>query len=186
MTALRTQQIIACESGVADVVDPMAGSYFLIYVQKELENKTRQYLKNIDEMGGAVLALEKGYQIKEIEKSAYNYQKSIESGEKPVVGVNIFTEAESEKIEILKVSPESEIKQIRRLKAFKAKRDNNKLEKALKILEEMASLPESELRKNDSGLMPYIINCVRENATVGEISDALRKVWGSYKSEYFK
>jgi len=170
--ALRTQQIIAYESGVADTVDPLAGSYVIESLTNEIERRAKEYIKKIDEMGGMVKAIESGYVQREIHESSYRYQQSIESKEAIIVGVNEFVDEELKMENILKVDPEIEEKQKARLKKLKERRDNEKVKKALQNIKKAAS--------SDENLMPYIIEAVKVYATVGEISDALREVFGEY------
>lgn len=172
-TALRTQQIIAYESGVTDTVDPLAGSYFVEYLTDEIERRVWEYIETIEAMGGAIRAIESGYIQNEISKSAYEYQMKIETGEKIIVGVNEFKSDEGQRIEIFKLNEEAIKKQIERLKKLRMERDNDKVKLSLKRLKEGALLGEN--------LMPLIIECVEAYATIGEISDALREIWGEYK-----
>lgn len=172
-TALRTQQIIAYESGVTDTVDPLAGSYFVEYLTDEIERRVWEYIDRIEAMGGAIKAIESGYIQSEISKSAYEYQMKIETGEKIIVGVNEFKSDEGQRIEIFKLNEEAIKKQIERLKKLRMERDNDKVKLSLKRLKEGALLGEN--------LMPLIIECVEAYATIGEISDALREIWGEYK-----
>jgi methylmalonyl-CoA mutase N-terminal domain/subunit len=171
--ALRTQQIIAFESGVTDTVDPLGGSYTIEKLTGEIEHGAEQYLNKIDAMGGVLRAIETGYVQREIQQAAYEYQKEVESGEQTVVGVNRYTVDEATSIPILRVDPKIERSQIERLKKLRARRDNARAQEALKEVE--ATAP------SDRNLMPAILNAVRANATVGEISDALRRVFGEYQ-----
>lgn len=172
-TALRTQQIIAYESGVTDTVDPLAGSYFVERLTDEIEKRVWEYIERIEAMGGAIKAIESGYIQNEISKSAYEHQMQIETKEKIIVGVNEFKSDEKQKIEIFKLNEGAIRKQIERLKKLRAERDNDKVKSSLKRLKESALLGEN--------LMPLIIECVEAYATIGEISDALREVWGEYR-----
>jgi methylmalonyl-CoA mutase N-terminal domain/subunit len=172
-TALRTQQIIAYESGVADTVDPLAGSYFVEYLTDEIEKKVWEYIDKIESMGGAIRAIESGFIQNEISKSAYEYQMKIEKKEKIIVGVNEFKTDEKQKIEIFKLNEEAIKKQIERLKKLKKERDNDRVKGSLKRLRDCAISGEN--------LMPAIIECVESYATLGEISDTLREIWGEYK-----
>jgi methylmalonyl-CoA mutase N-terminal domain/subunit len=171
--ALRTQQLIAHETGVTDTVDPLAGSYYLERLTNEIYDRVREYLDTIDELGGAAAAIEKGYIQKEIQDSAYRYQKEIEKNERVVVGVNQFQMEEEPPKDLLRVDPAVRISQIERLKKLKSERDN---EKVTAILEELRSAAEG-----DAGLMPVILEAVRAYATLGEICDALREVFGEYQ-----
>lgn len=171
--ALRTQQIIAHESGVTDTVDPLAGSYFVEYLTDEIEKRVWEYIDIIESMGGAVKAIELGYIQNEISRSAYEYQMKIESKEKIIVGVNEFKSDEKQKVEIFRLNEEAIQRQIEKLKKLKVERDNDKVNASLKRLKESALLGEN--------LMPSILECVEVYATLGEISDVLREVWGEYR-----
>ena len=171
--ALRTQQIIAYESGVTNVVDPLAGSYFVEALTDEMERRAMQYIERIDEMGGIVAAIEKGYPQSEIAKSAYEFQKDVESGERVIVGINKFVEPEEKPIPTLKISEEVERAQIERLKDFKKRRNNTKVKDALAAVRRAA--------EGDDNLMYPIIEAVRVGATLGEISDVFREVFGVYR-----
>ncbi len=173
MTALRTQQIIAYESGVTDTIDPLAGSYYVEYLTDEIEKRVWEYIEKIEAMGGAIKAIEAGFIQNEIAKSAYEYQMKIERKEKIIVGVNEFKTDEKQKIEIFKLNEEAIKKQLERLKKLREERDNDKVKSTLKRLRESALLGEN--------LMPPIIECVEAYATLGEISDTLREIWGEYK-----
>ncbi len=171
--ALRTQQIIGYESGVADFIDPMAGSYVVESLTNEIEQGAMEYIRKIDEMGGVMKAIELGYIQKEIADSAYAYQKAIENKEYIVVGVNEFVKPEEPPKKILKVDMEKELYQKEKLRKVKESRDNSKVAEKLKVLKEVA--------KTDQNIMPAIIDAVKALATLGEISDALREVFGEYK-----
>lgn len=172
--ALRTQQIVAYESGVADTVDPLAGSYYVEKLTDEIEAKAMEYIKKIDEMGGAVKAIEQGYIQKEIAESSYNYQKTVESGEQVVVGVNKFTVKEEGKKERMVIDNSVAEKQLKKIQAVKAKRDSAKADAALAALKAAAA--------TDENLMPYIVDCARDYCTEGEICNVLRDVFGEYKA----
>jgi len=172
--ALRTQQIIAYESGVADTIDPLAGSYYIEYLTDRIEEEAMKYIGKIDSMGGAVAAIEKGYVQREIVESAYRYQKEIESKEKVVVGVNQFTTEEKTPIPILRVDPAVEKRQIERLNRTKRKRNNAKVNSTL-----------DELRRAAEGaqnLMPVILEAVKAYASLGEICGVLKEVFGEYRA----
>jgi methylmalonyl-CoA mutase N-terminal domain/subunit len=171
--ALRTQQVIAYESGVADVVDPLAGSYYLEWLTTEIEKRAQDYLDRIDAMGGTLRALETGFFHKEIQESAYRYQQEVESKQRIVVGVNEFTLEEPQRVETLKVDPAIRKVQMERLRALREQRDNLRVEALLARLRDVAA--------TDENLMPYIIDCVEGLCTLGEISDALRQVFGTYR-----
>ena len=171
--ALRTQQIIAYESGVGDTVDPLAGSYAIEAMTNEIEERAKEYIDKIDALGGMVKAIESGYVQREINESAYRYQLAVESGERIIVGVNKFQIEEDFPIDnILKVDPEDEERQKARLRKLKEERDNEKVKRALERVRKAA--------EGDENLMPPIIDAVRVYATVGEISDVLREVFGEY------
>lgn len=172
--ALRTQQIIAYESGVADTIDPLAGSYFVEKLTAEIENKAKEYIDKIDSMGGTISAIESGYIQSEISESSYRQQKMVEENSLVIVGVNKF-ESDDYYIpeNILKVDPELEEKQKRRLKDLRKRRDEKKVRMSIERLKEVA--------KTSENIMYPIIDAVRNYATVGEISDALREVFGEYR-----
>lgn len=171
--ALRTQQIIAYESGVTENIDPISGSYYVENLTKGLIKDTQVIISDIDEMGGAVEALHEGYQEKTISKSAYVFQNSVENGKSVIVGVNKFNDSEKENFEPPKINEESTKNQLSRLEFYKKKRENNTLFESLELLKKNAK----EERKN---LMPFIINAIENKATLGEISDAMRDVFGVY------
>ncbi|KYC47180.1 MAG: methylmalonyl-CoA mutase [Candidatus Methanofastidiosum methylothiophilum] len=172
--ALRTQQVLAYESGIADTVDPFAGSYYLEYLTNKIEEEVNKYFEKIDSLGGMVRAIEGGFVQKEIQESAYRYQKAIEKGEAIVVGLNKFTMEEKITQELLKVNSEVEKIQIEKLKKLRSKRNNDKVKDLLEQIEDTA--------RTNKNLMPLILEAVKEYATIGEISDSLRKVFGEYKS----
>jgi len=173
LLALRTQQLIAYESGVADTIDPMGGSYLVESLTAELEKRASEYLSKIDDLGGAVAAIERGYQQREIQNSAYLYQREIETSERIIVGVNQFTSGGEPPTDILKVNPELEEKQKRAVAKVRAERDSAKATKALDQVEAAA--------RDGSNVMPAIVDGVRSWCTLGEIADAMRKVFGEYK-----
>ena len=172
-TALRTQQIIAHESGVADTIDPFAGSYILEQLTDEICEKTKEYISRIDDMGGALEAIENGYMQGEIQDSAYQYQKAVEKKEQIVVGVNEFEVEETLDLESLTVDPSIEISQKEKLASLREHRDNEKVSEMLKRVEEAANGTEN--------LMPIFVEAVESYATLGEICGVLRKVWGEYQ-----
>jgi methylmalonyl-CoA mutase N-terminal domain/subunit len=174
--ALRTQQIIAFESGVADTVDPLAGSYFLESLTLEIEKKVKVYMDTIDSMGGAVKAIEEGYIQNEIAQASYHYQKEIEDKTRTWVGVNRFETQENPRIEPFHISDEIRQTQIQKLKRFKENRENSAVQTALQHLKLMAL--------SNENLIPYILNCIESRATLGEISDVFREVFGEYKSSF--
>jgi methylmalonyl-CoA mutase N-terminal domain/subunit len=175
--ALRTQQIIAHESGVADSVDPLAGSYLIEYLTDEIEKGAEEYLAQIDNMGGALKSIEKGFMQNEIQNAAYVAQQQIERGEQVIVGVNQFRVQEELTLERLKVDPAIEIGQRARLKELRESRDQRIVEELLGKLKSAASGSEN--------LMPLFIECVENNITLGEICNALRVIWGEYVAEGF-
>ncbi len=175
--ALRTQQIIGYESGVADTVDPLAGSYMVEYLTDEIEKKAVEYLQKIDEMGGALKAIENGFIQGEIQNAAFTAQRRLENHEDIVVGVNKFTVDEKIELESLKIDPRIEAEQKERLAALRAGRDKVLVEALLERLENAA--------QGDENLMPIIIDCVENKLTLGEICNRLRKVWGEYRAPNF-
>ena len=180
--ALRTQQIIAYESGVTQTVDPLGGSYFLERVTLDMEKGTFDYFGKLDAMGGMVKAIERGYPQKEIAEAAYQYQRAAEAKEKIIVGVNEFT-IEEEPPHILYIGETVAQQQSAKLKTLRARRSNDEVRRRLEALKKAASHePKAESNGNISSVntMPYIIDAVRAYATVGEICDALRVVYGSY------
>jgi methylmalonyl-CoA mutase N-terminal domain/subunit len=175
--ALRTQQIIAYESGVADTIDPLAGSYMVEYLTDEIEKRAVEYLQKIDEMGGALKAIENGFIQGEIQNAAFAAQRRLENNEDIVVGVNKFMVDEKIELESLKLDPKIESEQRERLAALRAGRDNVLAEALLERLEKAA--------QGNDNLMPIIIECVENKLTLGEICGRLRKVWGEYRAPTF-
>ncbi|AIF69621.1 methylmalonyl-CoA mutase [Palaeococcus pacificus DY20341] len=173
--ALRTQQIIAYESGVVDTIDPLGGSYYIEWLTDHIEEEAMKYIEKIEAMGGMMRAIERGYIQKEIADSAYKYQREVEEKKRIIVGVNEFVVEEELDVEILKVDPSIREKQIERLKKLKASRDNKKVQEALDALRKAAE-------KEDVNLMPYIIEAHKHLATLGEVTDVLREVWGEYRA----
>jgi methylmalonyl-CoA mutase N-terminal domain/subunit len=172
-TALRTQQLIAHEIGVTDTVDPLAGSYYLEELTREIYERAEAYIQKIDEMGGAAAAIEKGYIQREIQDSAYHYQREIENGERVVVGLNRFQVEEERPTNLLRVDPAVRTSQMEKLKKLRSEREDGQVEKSL-----------AELRKTAEGaanLMPPILEAVKAYATLGEICDVLREVFGEYQ-----
>ncbi len=168
--ALRTQQILAYESGVADVVDPLAGSYYVEYLTNAIEEKAWDYIRQIDALGGSVHAIERGFLQAEIEKAAYEYQRTLEEERTIVVGVNRFIQEQEERPALLRVDPEVGRRQAAKLATLRQRRDDERVQQVLKALERGAASTEN--------LMPLIINAVEAYATLGEISDAMRHVFG--------
>ena len=170
--SLRTQQILAHESGVADTVDPLAGSYYVESLTDRLEEEAWEYLKRIDDMGGAIAAIEQGFQQREINDVAYQHQCDIESGKRTVVGVNRFQTDEPPLEGILRINPEQAQRQVERLARVKAERDNAVTEASLRRLEEVA--------RGNENTMSVLLECVEAYATLGEICDVLRGVFGEH------
>ncbi len=174
--ALRTQQIIAYESGVADTVDPLAGSYFVEHLTNEIERRAQAYIAKIDALGGALRAIEQGYIQREIQEAAYRAQQAIERGEQIVVGVNRFVTEGEPPIEILRVDERVQAEQIRRLQQVRARRDSARVAELLAQLESAARRPDAEL-------MPLFVICVEHYVTLGEICGVLRQVFGEYQPD---
>lgn len=172
--ALRTQQIVAYESGLADTVDPLAGSYYVEALTNRIEAECWDYIKKIDELGGAVVAIEQGYIQKEIQDSAYRWQMEIESGERIIVGVNKFHVEEEPPKNLLKIDNTPGELQKKKLLELRAKRDNAAVEKALADLETACG-------DEQGNLMPFILTAVKSYATLGEICGVMRKVFGEYQ-----
>jgi methylmalonyl-CoA mutase N-terminal domain/subunit len=173
MVALRTQQIIAYESGVADTVDPLGGSYYIEHLTNEIEKGINKYLSSINAKGGVLESIRKGYIQREISESAYEYQKAVDAGEQVVVGVNKYSIKEKPVIKLLEIEEGLERKQIEKLKKLRQKRDNRKVAEALKNIKRVA--------KSDENIMPVLIEAVKTYATIGEISDVFREVFGEYR-----
>jgi methylmalonyl-CoA mutase N-terminal domain/subunit len=171
--ALRTQQLIAHESGVADVVDPLAGSYYIEFLTDQLEEKAREYIEQIDGMGGAVTAIEQGFQQREIQDASYRYQRAIEQKQQVIVGVNEFVSDFARITNMLKFSPEVDRRQQERLAQVKEQRDGAKVAQALERLEQVA--------RGEGNTIPALIDCVEAYATVGEMTDTFRKVFGTQR-----
>jgi methylmalonyl-CoA mutase N-terminal domain/subunit len=170
--ALRTQQVIGYESGVADTADALGGSYAIEALTNEIERLASDYIRKIDDLGGMLAAIESGYVQREIEHAAYEYQRAVEAGTQTVVGVNRFTVEEEAEVPMLRINPELEREQIERVKAVRAQRDEQAASAALDLVEQAA--------RTDENLMPHIIRAVESDATLGEISDRLRAVFGEY------
>ena len=171
--ALRTQQIVAYESGATNTIDPLAGSYYVEEMTDRIENEANDYIKKIDSLGGMITAIENGFVQGEIQKAAYKYEKEIESGERIIVGVNKFKINEEQKPELLKLDPKIQEEQIRFLNKIKNERNNVDIKDKLEKLENSA--------REDINLMPLILDAVKSYASVGEICNSLRKVFGEYK-----
>ena len=172
--ALRTQQIIAYESGVVDSVDPLAGSYYVEYLTNQIEDRAASYIEQIDAMGGAVAAIEKGFMQREIVESAYRFQKEVEAKKRIVVGMNEFVTEKEVPMKILQIDPEIEKKLVERLKQVKMQRNQVKVGEVLNKLRRAAE-------QEGVNLMPFILQAVKEYTTLGEICDTLREVFGEYK-----
>ncbi|HEV3253154.1 MAG TPA: methylmalonyl-CoA mutase family protein [Candidatus Acidoferrales bacterium] len=177
LLALRTQQIIAFESGVTNTVDPVAGSYAIEQLTNEIEAGALDYIRRIDAMGGMLRAIETGYIQQEIQKAAYDYQRAVERGEQVVVGVNRFISDQEKPIPTLSLDPEIERAQVARLNGLRARRDSAKVHAVLGEVEQRAA--------HGANLMPAILAAVESHATVGEISDALRRAFGEYQESVF-
>ena len=173
--ALRTQQILAHESGVADTVDPLAGSYYVEHLTNEIERRAQAYLDRIEALGGALRAIERGFIQQEIQETAYQYQKAVESGEQVIVGVNEYVVPEERRPRLLKVDPAVGERQRARLAALRARRDGEAVSQCLAALEEAA--------RGTENLMPHFLRCVEAYATLGEICGVLRRVFGEYRPE---
>jgi methylmalonyl-CoA mutase N-terminal domain/subunit len=172
-TALRTQQIIAYESGVPQTIDPLAGSYYVESLTNEIEARAQSYLDKIDAMGGMLKAIERGYVQQEIQNAAYEFQRQVDHQMAVVVGVNRFTIEEEKPVPLQRIDPELEAKQVERVRALRARRDKRAWESALQHVEEAA--------RSNANLMPHILAAVEAYATVGEISDTMRRVFGEYR-----
>ena len=173
LLALRTQQVIANESDVTDTIDPLGGSYYIETLTSEIEKKALEYLGKIDDLGGAVAAIERGYMQREIQNAAFIYQREIETKRRIIVGVNEFTTGDAPPGDILKVNPAIEQKQRTRVEQIRAERNQEVASKAIARVEQVA--------RDGANLMPPIIDAVRAYATLGEIADAMRRVFGEYK-----
>jgi methylmalonyl-CoA mutase N-terminal domain/subunit len=173
--ALRTQQIIAHETGVANTVDPLGGSYFVEALTDRLEEEAWAYIRRIDEMGGMLAAIERGYPMREIAEASYRYQQQLERREKIVVGVNAFADAEPTPIPLHKVDPEVERRQVERLRRVRATRDAGAVHRALEDLRRAA--------EEGGNTMPPLVEAVRARASLGEICDVFRRVYGEYREQ---
>ncbi len=171
--ALRTQQVIAYESGVVETADPLGGSYAIEHLTDEIEAGAVEYLKKIEAMGGMLRAIEVGYVQREIQEAAYRYQKAVEAQEQVVVGVNRFQLEEEPPVNLLRIDPALEAAQVERVRALRERRDTRVVTAALAKLKQAATI--------DENLLPRILECVEAYATVGEISNALREIWGEYR-----
>ena len=165
------------ESGVADTADPLAGSYYIEHLTNEIEKQALNYINKIDEMGGALRAIEAGWMQTEIQNAAYEYQIAVEREEQVIVGLNQFTSGEEISIEIMKIDESIGEGQAAKLAALRARRNNELVEQCLAAIGQAAT--------GDENLMPYILNAVEAYATTGEICNALRAVWGEYRPNVF-
>jgi methylmalonyl-CoA mutase, N-terminal domain len=170
--ALRTQQVIGYESGAADTIDPLAGSYYVEKMTDELEKAALSLMGEVEKHGGAVNAIQEGWVQRQIHESAYRYQKEVEKGEKVVVGVNKFQTEEKTKVDILSVDPAIEEAQVQKLKSFKERRDQQKVKAHLDLIKEKA--------QTDMNLLTLYIDAVKDGVTIGEISNKMRELWGEY------
>ena len=174
--SLRTQQILAFESGVSDVVDPLGGSYYIESLTNELEAKALEYIKRIDDLGGSVEAIEQGFQAREIGDAAYKHGQEVDSGDRTIVGVNRFTIEEPPIEGLMRVNEEAARLQIERLEKLRSERDNDKVRIALERLEQVA--------KTEENTVPAILECVESYCTLGEISQVFRGVFGEQDGSF--
>ena len=173
--ALRTQQIVAYESGVTNTIDPLAGSYYVESLTNQIEKEAEEYINRVDSMGGMISAIETGYIQSEIQKSAYRFQQEIERGERIIIGVNKFQEKDEQKNELLKIDEKVQRDQIAFLKKIRAERNNDDVKLKLSALKKAA--------EGNENLIPFILEAVRTYASIGEISNTLRDVFGEYKEQ---
>ena len=176
LIALRTQQIVAHESGVAETIDPLAGSFYIESLTNRIEQEATKYIEEIDELGGAVAAIEIGYMQREIQNSAYQHQMAVEKNERTIVGINDYVVEEQSEPEILRVDPSVEKDQISRLAAVKKRRDDQRVQQTLAHVATAA--------KGSDNLLPFIIDAVKAYATLGEICDTMRAVFGEYQEKF--
>lgn len=170
--ALRTQQLIAHESGIADTIDPLAGSYAVESLTDKIEQEVTKYIEKIDAKGGMIKCIEDGYINQEIEEASYKYQLEVETKERIIVGVNEYTTNQDDPVDILKINPQIEMIQKKKLDHLRNSRDNKKVSQGLSKLENAARTGEN--------LMPYIVQSVRDYATIGEMTNALQKIYTRY------
>jgi methylmalonyl-CoA mutase N-terminal domain/subunit len=171
--ALRTQQIVAYESGAPNTIDPLAGSYFIESLTDEIEKHANGYLEKIDALGGMLKAIERGFVQQEIQNAAYEYQRAVESGDATVVGVNRFAQDTENAVPLQHIDESLELKQVERVRALRSRRDHGPWKEAVDAIRNSA--------RSDENLMPKILAAVESYATVGEISDAMRNVFGEYQ-----
>jgi methylmalonyl-CoA mutase N-terminal domain/subunit len=174
--ALRTQQVLGYETSVAEIVDPLGGSYYVESLTDELERVATQIIEKVDAMGGAVRAIEAGYYQDEIHEAAFRIQRGVETGERIVVGVNRFVDANVKLVELQRISAEETARQMERLRDLRASRDQGTVDEALSRVEETA--------RGTGNLLPPMREALRLRATLGEVSDALRRVFGEYRPTY--
>ena len=172
-TALRTQQIIAYESGITNTIDPLAGSYYVEAMTDKIEAKAEEYINKIDALGGMISAIEKGFVQHEIQSASYEFEKQLEAGEKTIVGVNKYKSEDDEKLELLKIDMKIQEDQVKFLSKIRTERNNDEASMKIAVLEKAAS--------GEDNLIPFILEAVKAYCSIGEISDALRKVYGEYK-----
>ncbi len=170
--ALRTQQVIAAETGAASTIDPLGGSYYVEALTDRMEEAAYGYFAKIDELGGMVEAIKQNYPQREIADASFRYQQEVDSGQRIVVGVNGYTEGDGEPLEILRIDPALERKQIGRVEAVRARRSGEEVETALAALRDAAA--------GDANLMEPLLNCARVHASEGEIVESLQRVFGTY------
>ena len=174
--ALRTQQIIAFESGVPSTIDPLAGSYFIEWLTDRIEQEAVAYLQHIDGIGGTLAAIEARYQQDEIQEAAYKWQVEVDRGDRVIVGVNRFEDSQAQHADIMHIDPDLQSRQVERLRALRKERDADRVRSALEALRNAA--------RTDTNLMPLIVTCVEGLCSLGEISDALRDVFGQYDARH--
>jgi Methylmalonyl-CoA mutase, N-terminal domain/subunit len=172
---LRTQQILASEAGGTDTVDPLGGSYFIEALTEELERRAWELIERIDDLGGAVAAVEQGFVQDEIEQAAFRYQQEVEAGERVIVGVNRFHEKEEEPIELHRLDPEAERRQLERTARVRAERNADSAQAALERVREAA--------RGTENMLPLLREALRARCTIGEICNVLREEWGMYDSQ---
>jgi methylmalonyl-CoA mutase N-terminal domain/subunit len=172
--ALRTQQVIAHETGVVSTIDPLGGSYYLEHLTNELERQAYEYFERIEELGGVVPAIEQNFFQREIAEASFRFQQEVESGERVIVGVNRFVAEDEQQPPLLKIDPAFERKQVERVRALRARRDSRTVESSLARLKEDAAVP-------DRNLLPAIVDAAKADVTMGEMCDALREVWGVWR-----
>jgi methylmalonyl-CoA mutase N-terminal domain/subunit len=173
--ALRTQQILAAEAGGTDTADPLGGSYFVESLTDEIEQRAWELIERVDELGGAVAAVEAGFVQQEIDDAAFRYNREVEAGERVIVGVNRFAEAEEEHVELHRIDPESERRQLERTARVRAERDADRAAAALVEVRRVA--------EGEGNLLVPMREALRARCTVGEISGTLRELWGTYDAQ---